>query len=89
MALRNSLGAFRHKQDLHRCQHDLRILHDAGVGDVHQIHLQLIIGGGIVLAVHLRIPGQTGIGLKPQGKLRHLLLVLGGDLRTLGSGTAH
>ena len=31
LALENSLGTFRHKQDLHGCQHDLQVLHKAWV----------------------------------------------------------
>ena len=61
LTLRNPLGAFRHKQDLHRCQHDLQILNQAGMCNVHQIHLQLVIGGGVVFAVHLCIASQTSL----------------------------
>lgn len=86
LPLRNSLGAFRHKQDLHGRQHDLEVLHDAGVGYVHQVHDQLVVGGGVVLAVDLGIAGQAGFGLQAQGELGQLLLVLGGDLGALGAG---
>ena len=53
------------------------------MGNIHQIHLQLIVGGGIVLAVHLCIAGQTSLCLQAQRKLRHLLAILCGDLRAL------
>ena len=51
--------------------------------NVHQIHLQLIVGGGVILAIHLCITGQTSLCLQAQRKLRHLLAVLCGDLRAL------
>ena len=87
LTLGNSLGAFRHKQNLHGCQHNFQILNQAGMGNIHQIHLQLIVGGGVILAIHLRITGQTSLCLKPQRKLRHLLAVLGSNLRALRAGT--
>ena len=86
LALGNSLGAFWHKQDPHGCQHDLQILNQAGMCNVHQIHLQLVIGSSIVLAVHLCITGQTGLGLQAQGEFRHLLAVLGGNFRAFRAG---
>ena len=49
MTLGNPLSAFRHKQDLHRSQHDLQVLDQAGVGNIHQVHLQLIIAGPFLI----------------------------------------
>ena len=86
LALGNSLGAFWYKQDLHGCQHDLQVLHKAWVGDVHQVHLQLIIRCRVIFSVHLCITGQTGLGLQAQGEFRHLLAVLGGNFRAFRAG---
>ena len=63
LTLRNPLGAFRHKQDLHRCKHNLEIFDNAGMRYVHQIHDQLVVGGRVVLAVNLRVAGQTRLCL--------------------------
>ena len=85
-ALGNAFGAFRHKQDLHRSKTDAKILDDAGVGYVHQIHFQLVVGPGVVLAVDLRVAGEAGLGLQAQPELRHCLLVLCCDLGPLRTG---
>ena len=50
-------------------------------------NFELIVGGGIVFAVHLRITGQASLCLKPQRKFRHLLAILDGDLRAFRAGT--
>lgn len=89
LTLGNSLGAFRRKQDLHRGKADAQIRYQAGMGDVHQIHLQLVVGPGIVLAVDLRVARKTGLGLQAQTELRHRLLVLRRDLRALRPGPHH
>ena len=57
------------------------------MGYVHQIHDQLIVGRGVVLAINLGVPGEPCFGLEAQAELRQILLILGGDLRPLGAGT--
>ena len=86
LTLRNSLSALRHKQDLHRRKYDLEILDNAGMCYVHQVHNQFVVGGRVVLAINLRVAGQTSFCLQAQGELRHFLAVLGGDLGTFGAG---
>ena len=61
--LRDALGAFRHKQDLHRGKADAQVLDDTGAGYVHQIHFQLVVGPGVVFAADLRVAGEAGLGL--------------------------
>ena len=87
LTLTNPLGAFWHKQDFHGRQHNFQILDQAGMRNIHQIHLQLVVGGGVILAIHLRIASQASLCLQAQRKLRHLLTVLGSDLRALRTGT--
>lgn len=86
LALRNSLGAFRHKQDLHGREHDLEVFKEAGLRDIHQIHQELVVGRRIVLAVDLGIAGESALGLEAEVPLREFFFVLGGDLGALGAG---
>ena len=51
-----------------------------------QVHLELIIGSCVVFAVNLGEARKARLGLEPQGELREILLILSGDLRTLGAG---
>lgn len=46
-----------------------------------------VVGGRVVLAVNLRVAGQTSFCLQAQGKLRHFLTVLGSNFRAFGAGT--
>ena len=85
MTLSNSLGTFRHKQDSEGGEDDFQVFDDAGVGDVHQIHLQLVVGAGVVSAVDLGVAGGTGLGLEAQAEFRNLALVLARDFRALGA----
>ena len=57
------------------------------MGYVHQIHDQLIVGRGVVLAINLGVPGEPCFGLEAQAELRQILLILGGNLRPLGTRT--
>lgn len=86
MPVGHALGALGHEQNLHRGEHDLQVLHNPHGGDILQVHLELIIGGGIVLAIDLGQAGEAGFGLEAEGKLGHLQLVILGDLRALGPG---
>ena len=87
LPLGNTLCGLWHKQDLHRCEHDLEILDNAWMCYVHQVHNQLVVGGRVVLAVNLRVAGQTSFCLQAQGELRHFLTVLGSNFRAFGAGT--
>ena len=81
----NSLGAFGHEQNSEGGEDDFQVFDDAGVGDVHQIHLQLVVGAGVVFAVDLGVAGEAGLGLEAQAEFRNLALVLARDFRTLGA----
>ena len=85
LALRNSLGAFRHKQDLRGREHDLEVFEEAGLGDIHQIHQELVVGRRIVLAIDLGIAGESALGLEAEVPLREFFFVLGGNLGALGA----
>lgn len=87
LTLRNSLGTFTHKQDLHGREHDLEVFEEAGLGDIHQIHQELVVGCRIVLAIDLSIAGESALGLEAEVPLREFFFVLGGDLRALGAGS--
>ena len=84
-----AFGAFGHEQNADGGEDDLQILYDARIGDVHQIHLELIIGRGIILAVDLRIAGQTRLCLKAQAEFRNFAFVLAGNFGALRSGADH
>lgn len=56
------------------------------MGDVHQVELELVIGGGVVLAVDLSVAGDAGLGLQAEPELGHFLLILGSDLRAFRTG---
>lgn len=83
LILRNSLRALLHKEDLHGREHDLEVFEEAGLGDIHQIHQELVVGGRIVLAVDLSIAGEAALGLEAEVPLREFFFVLGGDLGAL------
>lgn len=86
LPLRNSLGTFRHKQDLRSGEHDFEILEEAWLGDIHQIHQELVVGRRIVLAIDLSIAGESALGLEAEVPLREFFFVLGGNLGALGAG---
>ena len=79
--------ALLHEQDLHGGEDDLEIFEQAGTGDVHEIQQQLVVGGGVVLAVDLGVAGEAAFGLEPQVPLGHFFGVLGGNLGTFGPGS--
>lgn len=85
LTLRNSLGTFRHKQDLHGREHDLEVFEEAGLGDIHQIHQELVVGRRIVLAIDLSIAGESALGLETEVPLGKFFFVLGGNLGALGA----
>lgn len=87
LTLRNSLRALLHKEDLHRREHDLEIFEEAGLGDIHQIHQELVVGRRIVLAIDLSIAGESALGLEAEVPLREFFFVLGGNLGALGAGS--
>ena len=86
LPLRNSLGTFRHKQDLRGREHDLEVFEEAGLRDIHQIHQELVVGRRIVLAIDLSIAGEAALGLEAEVPLREFFFVLGGNLGALGTG---
>ena len=86
MTLRNSLRALLHKQDLRGREHDLEVFEEAGLGDVHQVHQELVVGGRIVLAVDLSVAGEAALSLEAEVPLREFFFVLGGDLGALWAG---
>ena len=82
---RNSLRALLHKQDLRRREHDFEVLEEAGLGDIHQIHQELVVGRRIVLAIDLSIAGESALGLETEVPLREFFFVLGGNLGAFGA----
>ena len=86
MTLRNSLRALLHKQDLRGREHDLEVFEEAGLGDIHQIHQELVVGRRIVLAIDLGIAGESALGLEAEVPLGEFFFVLGGNLGALGAG---
>lgn len=86
MTLRNSLRALLHKEDLRGREHDLEVFEKAGLGDIHQIHQELVVGRRIVLAIDLGIAGESALGLEAEVPLREFFFVLGGNLGALGAG---
>lgn len=86
LPFRYSLRALLHKQDLHGREHDLEVFEEAGLGDIHQIHQELVVGRRIVLAVDLGIAGESALGLETEVPLREFFFVLGGNLGALGAG---
>lgn len=79
-------GAFFHEKDLHGREHDLEVFEEAGLGDIHQIHQELVVGRRIVLAIDLGIAGESALGLETEVPLRKFFFVLGGNLGALGAG---
>ena len=79
-------GAFFHKQDLHGREHDLEVFEEAGLGDIHQIHQELVVGRRIVLAIDLGIAGESALGLEAEVPLREFFFVLGGNLGAFRAG---
>lgn len=79
-------GAFFHEEDLHGREHDLEVFEEAGLGDIHQIHQELVVGRRIVLAIDLGIAGESALGLEAEVPLGEFFFVLGGDLGALGAG---
>ena len=86
LTLRNSLRALLHKEDLRGREHDLEVFEEAGLGDIHQIHQELVVGRRIVLAIDLSIAGESALGLEAEVPLREFFFVLGGDLGAFGAG---
>lgn len=82
----HSFGAFRLEEDLHRGEDDLQVRDHVHGADILQVHLELIIGSCVVFAVNLGEARKACLGLEPQGELREILLILPGNLRTLGAG---
>ena len=78
-------GAFFHEKDLHGCEHDLEVFEEAGLGDIHQIHQELVVGRRIVLAIDLSIAGESALGLETEVPLREFFFVLGGNLGAFGA----
>ena len=87
LILRNSLRALLHEEDLHSGEHDLEVFEEAGLGNVHQVHQELVVGRRIVLAIDLGIAGEAALGLEAEVPLREFFFVLGGDLGALGAGS--
>lgn len=87
LTLRNSLRALLHEEDLHSGEHDLEVFEEAGLGDIHQIHQELVVGRRIVLAVDLGVAGEAALSLEAEVPLREFFFVLGGDLGALGAGS--
>lgn len=85
LPFRYSLRALLHKEYLHGREHDLEVFEEAGLGDIHQIHQELVVGGRIVLAVDLGIAGESALGLETEVPLREFFFVLGGNLGALGA----
>ena len=86
LALGNSLGTFRHKQDFHCRKHNFQIFDNTRMSYVHQIHSQFVVRSSIVLTINLCIPGQSSFSLQAQGEFRHFLTVLSCNLRALRTG---
>lgn len=85
LPFRYSLRALLHKEDLHGRKHDLEVFEEAGLGDIHQIHQELVVGRRIVLAIDLSIAGESALGLEAEVPLREFFFVLGGNLGALGA----
>lgn len=76
-----------HEENLRSGKHDLEVFEEAGLGDIHQIHQELVVGRCIVLAIDLGIAGESALGLEAEVPLREFFFVLGGDLGALGAGS--
>ena len=87
LPFRYPLRTFLHEEDLRRREHDFEVLEEAGLGDVHQVHQELVVGGRIVLAVDLGVAGEAALSLEAEVPLREFFFVLGGDLGALGAGS--
>ena len=57
------------------------------MGNIHQIHLQLIIRCSVIFSVHLCVTSEASLCLQTQRKLRHFFTVLCCDFRTLRART--
>lgn len=80
LPFRYSFRALLHKEDLHGRKHDLEVFEEAGLGDIHQIHQELVVGRRIVLAIDLSISGESALGLEAEVPLGEFFFVLGGNL---------
>lgn len=87
LPFRYSFRALLHKEDLHGRKHDLEVFEEAGLGDIHQIHQELVVGRRIVLAIDLSIAGESALGLEAEVPLGEFFFVLGGNLGALGAGS--
>lgn len=77
--------ALLHEEDLHGREHDLEVFEEAWLGDIHQIHQELVVGRRIVLAIDLGIAGEAALGLEAEVPLREFFFVLGANLGALGA----
>lgn len=75
-----------HEENLRSGEHDLEVFEEAGLGDIHQIHQELVVGRRIVLAIDLGIAGEAALGLEAEVPLGEFFFVLGGNLGALGAG---
>ncbi len=78
----NAFGALFLEEDLEGHKDQLQIQPEGIALDIGQIQLQLVVGGGVVLAVDLGIAGQAGLDLQTEVKLRNDLTVV---LRQMGT----
>lgn len=74
-------SALLHKQDFDRRKDDPKVLREAWMGDVHQVHQKLVVGRSVVLSVYLSVAGEATLALQPEIPGREYLRVSGGDLR--------
>lgn len=86
LPLGHAFRTFLHEQDLHGGKDNLEVFEQAGTGDVHQVQQQLVVGGGVVLAVDLGVAGEAAFCLEPQIPLGHFFGVLGGNLGAFRPG---
>ena len=81
----NPLRTLLLQHDLYGLQDELYVEEEGHVGDVHQVHLELVVGRGVVFAVDLGITGETGLDAQAHGKFGEFADVLFGEFRALGA----
>ena len=85
----HSVLAFEAFRRLFSEQHDYRrkdkleVLDQARVGDIHEVHGELVVWSGVVFPVYLSITGESRFGLEAEPEFRELFFVFSRDLRPL------
>lgn len=81
-----ALGGVGDEDYLHGHEHQFQVEAERLAFNVHQVEFQLVVGGGVVLAHHLRVACQTCLDLESEAEFGHTVLVLFSEFGAFGAG---